>query len=211
MSEELKNEIFGVSLSFSDEYDYIGKKYMRILAYHAAHDLGHALNNYSLVGCTSFSAWGNNTKDGNIIHARNFDFYFGDDFAKEKVLLMVQPDSGYAFVSYSWPGMMGVVSGMNEEGLAITINASMSSPPTSAKLPISILVRETLQFSKNLEEATNYINSKKIIDTQKEIDSKIKKYPNSSILNNIQGALFAEQNQLLVLKIWDDSCGCLKQ
>jgi len=162
VSEELKNEILGVSLSFSDEYDYIGKKYMRILAYHAAHDLGHALNNYSLVGCTSFSAWGNNTQDGNIIHARNFDFYFGDDFAKEKVLLMVQPDSGYAFISYSWPGMMGVVSGMNEEGLAITINASMSSPPTSAKLPISILVREALQFSKNLEEAKNYINSKKV-------------------------------------------------
>ena len=162
VSEELKNEILGVSLSFSDEYDYIGKKYIRILAYHAAHDLGHALNNYSLVGCTSFSAWGNNTKDGNIIHARNFDFYFGDDFAKEKVLLMVQPDSGYAFISYSWPGMMGVVSGMNEEGLAITINASMSSPPTSAKLPISILVREALQFSKNLEEAKNYINSKKV-------------------------------------------------
>ena len=162
VSEELKNEILGVSLSFSDKYDYIGKKYMRILAYHAAHDLGHALNNYSLVGCTSFSAWGNNTKDGNIIHARNFDFYFGDDFAKEKVLLMIQPDSGYAFVSYSWPGMMGVVSGMNEEGVAITINASMSSPPTSAKLPISILIRETLQFSKNLEEAVHYIKSKKI-------------------------------------------------
>lgn len=162
VSEELKNEILGVSLYFSDEYDYIGKKYMRILAYHAAHDLGHALNNYSLVGCTSFSAWGDNTKDGNIIHARNFDFYFGNDFAKEKVLLMVQPDSGYAFISYSWPGMMGVVSGMNEEGLAITINASMSSPPTSAKLPISLLVRETLQFSKNLEEAKSYINSKEV-------------------------------------------------
>ncbi len=162
VTKELKNEILGVSLSFSNKYDYIGEKYMRILAYHAAHDLGHALNNYSLVGCTSFSAWGNNTKEGDIIHARNFDFYFGDDFAKEKVILMVQPDSGYAFVSYSWPGMMGVVSGMNEEGLAITINASMSSPPTSAKLPISILVREVLQFTKNLNEAIDYISKREI-------------------------------------------------
>ena len=65
VSDELKQEILGVSLSFSDEFDYIGRKYMRIMAYHAAHDLGHALNNYSLVGCTSFSAWGDNTKDGN--------------------------------------------------------------------------------------------------------------------------------------------------
>ena len=162
ISKELKNEILGVSLYFSDKYDYIGDKYLRILAYHAAHDLGHALNNYSLVGCTSFSAWGNNTHDNNIIHARNFDFYFGDDFAKEKVLLMIKPDSGHAFVSYSWPGMMGVVSGMNEKGLAITINASASEPPTSANTPISILVREVIQFTKNLEEAINYISEKKI-------------------------------------------------
>jgi hypothetical protein len=162
VSEELKNEILGVSLFFSDEYDFIGKKYMRILAYHAAHDLGHALNNYSLVGCTSFSAWGENTKDGDIIHARNFDFYFGDEFAEEKVILMLKPDSGYALISYSWPGMMGVVSGMNEKGLAVTINASMSEPPTSASLPISILVREVLQFTKNLNEARNYISEKEI-------------------------------------------------
>tara|TARA_B100000795_G_scaffold85940_1_gene62484 strand:- start:23487 stop:25151 length:1665 start_codon:yes stop_codon:yes gene_type:complete len=162
VSEELKNEILGVSLFFSDEYDYIGKKYMRILAYHAAHDLGHALNNYSLVGCTSFSTWGKNTRDGDIIHARNFDFYFGDEFAEEKVILMLKPDSGYALISYSWPGMMGVVSGMNEKGLAVTINASMSEPPTSASLPISILVRETLQFTKNLNEAIDYISKREI-------------------------------------------------
>jgi len=162
ISEELKKEILGTSLSFSDKYDYIGKKYLRIIAYHAAHDLGHALNNYSLIGCTSFAVNRNNTEDGDLIHARNFDFYFGDDFAKKKVLLMVKPDSGYAFASYSWPGMMGVVSGMNEKGLAITINASMSSPPTSAKLPISILIRETLQFSKNLTEAIKYISNKSL-------------------------------------------------
>ena len=162
VSDELKNEILGVSLSFANEYDYIANKYMRILAYHAAHDLGHALNNYSLVGCTSFAAWGNNTLDGEIIHARNFDFYFGDDFAKEKVILILRPDIGYSFISYSWPGMMGVVSGMNEKGLAVTINASMSEPPTSASLPISILVREVLQFTSNLEEAINYISEKEI-------------------------------------------------
>ena len=58
------------------------------MAYHAAHDLGHALNDYSLVGCTSFAAWGKNTQDGDIIHARNFDFYVGDEFAKEKESLL---------------------------------------------------------------------------------------------------------------------------
>ena len=38
--------------------------------------------------------------------------------------------------------------------------------------------------------------SNKLIDAKKEIYKQIKKYPNSSILYNILGAVLAEQNQL---------------
>ena len=39
-------------------------------------------------------------------------------------------------------------------------------------------------------------NSNKFIDAKKEIDKQIIKYPNSSILFNILGAVLAEENQL---------------
>lgn len=151
--EEFRDEIYGISLSCTHEYDMIGTPYERQLNYHAAHDLGHAMQDYMLVGCSSFAAWGSESADSSLIIGRNFDFYVGDDFSRNKQVSFYRPSEGYKFATVSWPGMTGVLSGMNEHGLTVTINAAKSTMPTASATPISIVTREILQYATNIEEA----------------------------------------------------------
>ncbi|MBC7904256.1 MAG: peptidase C45 [Gemmatimonadaceae bacterium] len=159
--QEYKEEVYGVSNAASDKYDYVGSNYQRMLNYHAAHDIGHALQSMALVGCTSFGTWGN-PEDSNMIIGRNFDFFVGDKFAEDKIVAFVKPSEGYKFMTITWGGFIGAVSGMNEKGLTVTINAAKTSVPSGSATPVSLVAREILQYSKNISEALAIAKKRKM-------------------------------------------------
>jgi isopenicillin-N N-acyltransferase-like protein len=162
VNKEYREEIFGISQSASDQYQYIGTPYQRILNYHAAHDIGHALQSMALVGCTSFGTWNDRSADSTMIIGRNFDFYVGDAFAEEKIVAFFNPSNGYKFMTVTWGGFIGAVSGMNEKGLAVTINAAKTNMPSGSATPVSLVVREILQYAQNIQEAKAIAMSRKM-------------------------------------------------
>ena len=153
IDEQYKAEIYGMSRFASNDFDYIAPPYQRVMYFHGAHDIGHALQDLALVGCSSFAAWGDLTADGKMIIGRNFDFYVGDEFAKNKIISFIDPDEGHKFMSVTWGGFIGVLSGMNDQGLTVTINAGKSRFPLVAKTPISLVTREILQYASTIDEA----------------------------------------------------------
>lgn len=159
---EYKSEIYGVSRFALEDYNSFAPPYLRSLYLHGAHDIGHALQDLMLVGCTSFAAWDSKTEDGQLLLGRNFDFYAGDKFAEEKIAAFVNPDEGHKFMMYTWGGMIGVVSGLNEKGITVTINAGKSKIPLIAKTPVSLVAREILQYAQSTSEAIEIARKREV-------------------------------------------------
>lgn len=79
--------------------------------------------------CSSVSAWGDATAGdpvllGSPAMSRNLDFFVdsASEILDQCILVVHDPDDGQEWISASFPGYMGTLSGMNETGLAVTLN-----------------------------------------------------------------------------------------
>ena len=107
-------------------------------------------------GCSTFGVWGSATANGETILGRNFDFYYDDqgDMIKYQLIIAFEPTGKSKFISFAWPGMIGVFTGMNENGVAVLVDTG--NDYTSAKSPYHPIAEVYRQI---LEETTpgNYL------------------------------------------------------
>ncbi len=144
-------EMAGIAESASTDFNSLGDPFLRQIGLHGIHEIGQLMvdQGYPTMACTVLAL---PTNKGWIV-GRNFDFEAGRIFDEEKILKWVFPDKGSAFLSVIWGGMVGAVTGVNEHGVFIAINAAGSSEFTFKAWPSTLLLLEALQFSTNAEEA----------------------------------------------------------
>lgn len=150
---EYQREIHGLALGAPDPFPELGPRYHRLLNYHAAHDISHWVADQPAAGCTGFAAGAGATRDGHLIAARNFDFEAGGSFDENKVILLVRPADGLAFLSVSWAGMAGAVTGLNERGIFVALFGAHSEDRRRIGTPVALVVREVLQRAATLADA----------------------------------------------------------
>ena len=118
------------------------------------------------MGCFGISAWGNATKDGKLYHTRSFDqpFTIKDPitgkFAHENYVLIVRnPDNGYASLCPSVAGTMHGGGGFNDQGIAIGQQVCWSKDYTLKGTPGQFRVQMVLDHASNATDAINILST----------------------------------------------------
>jgi len=104
-------------------------------------------------GCSSFVAWGRLTADGDTISGRNLDWNVSDALLEGQVVVVHVPEAGngtLAWVSVGWPGLIGCLTGMNAEGVTVSMHDSWGGEPagTMGFTPRALALREALETAK---------------------------------------------------------------
>jgi hypothetical protein len=163
---DYRTEIYATTLGCPDIHPEEGNFYNRLLNYHAAHDVSYMMIDNPFIsaraGCTAFGAWGGATENKHLITGRNFDWEAAEVFSTNRVVEMFEPDGKIPFISLSWAGMAGVVSGMNRAGVSVTVNGAPSKLPNTTATPVAIVAREIMERAHNLDEALNILRDAKV-------------------------------------------------
>jgi hypothetical protein len=112
------------------------------------------LDRFRDFGCTSFIAAGPATRDGHVLHGRNFDFPGAGHFDRDPVIAWCQPRSGPRYVMFTTAGLHTAgVTAINEYGLAVGFHTSITSDVKPDGWPVMGLSDEIIRHARTLEDA----------------------------------------------------------
>jgi len=107
--------------------------------------------------CSSFAVFGRASKDGKLYHGHNFDWVVDAGLQKNAALFLYEPDGRTPFAGYGYAGMIGYVSGMNMEGIAIGMIGAVNRDVSWSGVPLMLLLRRVLEESTSLHDAQTVI------------------------------------------------------
>lgn len=106
-------------------------------------------------GCTSFAAFGPAAADGRLVHGRNLDYSGIEDLARHGLVAVHEPTCGHSFITLTFPTHTGIMHGMNDQGISVSMNYSLAKPEhmTLDGIPFTFLLRQVVQYAGTLDEA----------------------------------------------------------
>lgn len=158
MSPERLREIAAGAQAFQpDPYSELFPTFQRFVYLNALYDISLSFEGSPLIGCTTFTFDHENTADGSGLLARAFDFEVDEIFDRRKAVFLVRETGKIPFASVAWPGLVGVVSGMNLEGVAVVVHGGRARDPRAVGEPVVHALRRVLSEARTTEQAAKLL------------------------------------------------------
>jgi len=113
-----------------------------------------------MIHCTGVAAWGNATKDGKLYHARSSDIFLniqdpesGKYVHENSVIIIREPEDGFASISPSVAGSPHTGGGFNDQGIALGMQVCWSDDQKLQGMPHWLRVLQVLDYASNVDEA----------------------------------------------------------
>jgi len=137
--------------------------YHRMVFLHSLYDIALSFEHSPLIGCSTFGLGPGATKDGHTLFARAFDFEAGDVFDRDKAVYFVRGDGVIPFASVAWPGLIGVMSGMNLEGVTVVVHGGRAREPVTTGEPVVFALRDVLEQAHDTDEAIAVLKKQEVM------------------------------------------------
>ncbi len=125
---------------------------------------GYMVITYEDMGCFGFAAWENATADGHLLHARSFDQPLEiidpvtGEYANSNALIVVrQPDDGFASLSPTIAGIPHSGGGFNEKGIALGQQVCWSQDQTLHGTPALFRTQMVLDHAAHITDALDFL------------------------------------------------------
>lgn len=110
----------------------------------------------AVTACSTITLPPEAAPDGVARFGRNLDFPGFNLAENQTVVLVYRPEAGdgrYAFAAVGWPGLIGVLTGMNEHGLTLANMEVKRDRRLPSAMPYTLLYRTVLENCKSVDEA----------------------------------------------------------
>jgi isopenicillin-N N-acyltransferase like protein len=154
MSLARRQEIAAGARGFQpDPYSRLFPTYQRFIYLNALYDMALSFEHSPLIGCTTVTLGADALEGGGGILARAFDFEVDEVFDRHKAVFLVREDGKIPFASVAWPGLVGVVSGLNASGVAVVVHGARGGSPEAEGEPVVHALRRVLSTAHDTAEA----------------------------------------------------------
>jgi hypothetical protein len=161
MSADRLREIAAGARGFQpDPFSDMFPTFQRFVYLNALYDISLSFEGSPLIGCTTFTFDGPATSDGSGVLARAFDFEVDEIFDRRKAVFLVRETGKIPFASVAWPGLIGVVSGMNLEGVAVVVHGGRAREPQAVGEPVVHALRRVLSEARTTEDAARLLSER---------------------------------------------------